>query len=69
MSRYQIVLRGHVDARWSEWFEGFEIDRLENGTTLLSGAAIDQSALHGQLARIRDLGLTILSVQAVPKAP
>lgn len=65
--RYQIHLKGHLDARWREWFGGFEIDHLEGGTTVLTGEVSDQSALHGQLARVRDLGLTIISIQAIPE--
>ena len=64
---YQIHLQGHLDAHWTEWFEDFEINHLKNGTTILTGNISDQSALHGQLAKIRDLGLVILSVQAVPE--
>lgn len=59
---FRIRVRGHLNDRWSEWFEGLAIHRLEDGTTLLVGTVTDQAALHGVLARIRDLGLPLLSV-------
>lgn len=62
---YQIRLRGHLDQRWLPWFEGLEITLLPEGDTLLCGL-LDQSALHGALSRIRDLGLVLLSVQNHP---
>jgi hypothetical protein len=59
---YQIRVRGHLDSRWSEWFNGFSIMYWQEGTVLL-GSVPDQAALHGMLAKIRDLGLTILLVE------
>ena len=59
---YQIRVRGHLDDRWSDWFEGLVIQRHDDGTTALVGPVVDQAALHGVLARIRDLGLPLLSV-------
>jgi hypothetical protein len=62
---YCIRVRGHLDDRWSEWFEGLVIQRRDDGTTVLIGPVTDQAALHGVLARIRDLGLPLLSVNRV----
>jgi hypothetical protein len=62
---YEIRLKGHLEARWVQWFEGLTITLEENGNTLLSGPLVDQSALHGILKRVRDLGLTLLSVNFV----
>jgi hypothetical protein len=59
---YRIRMRGHLDDRWSDWFEGLVIQRQVDGTTLLVGPVVDQAALHGVIARIRDLGLPLLSV-------
>lgn len=59
---YRIHVRGHLDDRWSERLGGLAIQRQDDGTTLLVGAIVDQAALHGVLARIRDLGLPLLSV-------
>ena len=62
---YEILLKGHLDARWAEWFDGLAITLEENGNTLLSGPLADQAALHGILKKVRDLGLTLLSVNSV----
>ena len=62
-----MVLRihGHLSQQWTDWFEGFTIMLEEDGNTLLSGPVVDQSALHGILKRIRDLGMPLLSVNSV----
>ena len=62
---YKIRLKGHLEARWVQWFEGLAITLEENGNTLLSGPLADQAALHGILKKVRDLGLTLLSVNSV----
>jgi hypothetical protein len=60
--RYEIRLEGHLDARWSEWFDGLTLTRDGDGTTLLAGRVVDQAALHGLLQRVRDTGLRLVSV-------
>jgi hypothetical protein len=60
---YQIRVKGILDARWSEWLGGLTIAPQANGETLLTGAVADQAALHGVLARIRDMNLLLLSVE------
>ncbi len=62
---YEIRVRGHLDDRWAEWFEGMTITLEEDGDTLLTGPVTDQAALHGLLKKIRDLGLPLLSVNPV----
>jgi hypothetical protein len=62
---YEIRLNGHLDDRWSEWFEGLTITLEDNGDTLLTGPVIDQAALHGLLKKVRDLGLLLVSVNRV----
>jgi len=62
---YHIRVKGELDARWADWFESFVMASRENGETLLSGAGADQAALHGLLARIRDLNLPLISVNRV----
>ena len=59
---YEIRLKGHLDQRWADWFDGLQITLQANGDTLLIGPVDDQAALHGVLKRIRDLGLPLLSV-------
>lgn len=60
--RCEIRLKGHLDERWSDWFEGLTISRDANGETRLTGPVIDQTALHGLLRKVRDLGLPLISV-------
>jgi hypothetical protein len=73
--RYDIRLRGHLEARWAAWFDGLTVSRGPDGTTLLSGPVADQAALHGVLNKVRDLGLPLVSVTrvgpggTVPPAP
>ena len=62
MSVYEIRVKGHLGGRWSEWFDGLKITNLENGEALLSGEIVDQAALHGVLAKVRDLGLPLVAV-------
>ncbi|MCP4543149.1 MAG: hypothetical protein GY832_39045 [Chloroflexi bacterium] len=62
---YQIRLQGHLDRQWTDWFGGLIITLEENGDTLLTGPVADQSALHGLLRRVRDLGMPLLSVNRV----
>ena len=62
---YQIKVKGHLDQHWSEWFDGLAITHEVKGETALSGPVADQAALHGLLVKVRDLGLTLLSVNRV----
>ena len=64
---YQIRVKGHLNSRWSGWFEGLAISHQDDGTTLLTGALVDQPALHGLIIKIRDLGLPLLSVVRMGK--
>ncbi|MBX3080570.1 MAG: hypothetical protein KF716_02980 [Anaerolineae bacterium] len=67
---YTIRLKGHLDSRWADWFEGFTITLEDNGETLLIGTVVDQSALHGVLRKVRDLGMPLVSVNLVtPEQP
>jgi hypothetical protein len=63
-SHYAIRVKGLLDPHW-EWLEGLTVTHIEPGDTLLTGLIIDQAALHGLIARIRDLNLTLLSVNQI----
>lgn len=62
---YKVWVRGVLDERWSGFFDGLAITSLDDRETLLSGMMADQAALHGLLAKIRDLGLTLLAVKRI----
>ena len=61
---YQLRVAGHLDDHWATWFSGMVLQREIDGTTTVTGPIADQAQLHGLLARIRDLGVTLISVQA-----
>jgi hypothetical protein len=62
---YHIRLKGHLDGHWSAWFDNMTISNEANGEAVLHGPLPDQSALHGILMKVRDLGLPLLAVTTV----
>jgi hypothetical protein len=62
-ARYEIRLRDHIDFAWSDHFEGMSISHEGEDVTVLAGVVADQAALQGLLARVFDLGLSLLSLQ------
>ena len=65
LHKYQIRIQGHLSDSWASCFDGSTLEREENGSTLLYGELPDQSALHGVLMIIRDLGLTLVEVKCL----
>jgi hypothetical protein len=63
--RYELRVEGVLDQRWSDWFDGLQITSEPGGVTVLSGRVADQAALHGLLAKVRDLALPLLSVRRI----
>ena len=61
---YEIRIQGILSPDWTEWFEDMEI-RQEKGQTILRGRIVDQAALHGLLTKVRNLNLTLLSINPV----
>lgn len=62
---YQIRIKGHLDNRWRDWFDGMTISLEDNGDTLITGPVVDQAALHGLVKKVRDLGLPLISVNRI----
>lgn len=60
---YEIRLQGRLDERWATWFEPMTIEPAPDGVTVLRGHIVDQAALHGILARLRDLGVPLISIK------
>ena len=65
---YEIRIDGHLDDRWSAWFDGVGLSTEDDGTTLIRAEVADQAALHGLLQKVRDVGLPLISVIATPSA-
>ena len=59
----EIIVKGHLDIDWSGWFEGLTVTHNDKGETMLSGQIRDQAALYGIIAKMRDMGLFLISVK------
>ena len=62
IQRYEIRVCGRLGTRWASWFDGMTLAHEGDATTVICGPVVDQAALHGQLQKLRDLGLTLLSL-------
>ena len=62
MTTYEIRVKGHLDQRWSAWFDGMTITNEANGDAIISGRLVDQAALHSLLIKVYNLNLTLISV-------
>ena len=65
LEQYQLRIRGHLDSSWADGFEGLVLTRENDGTTSLRGPVVDQAALHGMLAKVRDIGATLIAVNLI----
>jgi hypothetical protein len=65
MLRVELVVKKRINFNWSEWFEGLTIRHTDQDETILCGNVVDQAALYGLLAKLRNLGLPLLSVKSV----
>jgi hypothetical protein len=65
-AHYETRVAGVLEARWSAWFDGLEVTGDDqHGETVIAGPVADQAALHGLLAKVRDLGLTLIAVHRI----
>jgi hypothetical protein len=67
MTKYEIIIKGHLGSTWNSWFDDMDISSLPEGDTLISGRFKDQSHLHGILNKIRDLGIQLVKVEKKEK--
>jgi hypothetical protein len=66
MTTYEFRVTGHLDGHWAAALEGLELEHHSDGTSTLTGQLADQAELHGILARLRDIGAALISVQRLP---
>jgi hypothetical protein len=67
--QYEIRVQGRLGSRWSAWFDGLTLTTEDDGVTVITGPVVDQSALHGLLQKLRDVGIPLLSLTQLPTAP
>jgi hypothetical protein len=68
MQRVEIRVKGQIDRHWSDWLGGLTITHTDQNETVLTGPIVDQAALHGLLAKLRDMALPIVSVNLSEEA-
>ena len=68
-AHYELRIYGHLDEHWSAWFCGLTLIREDDGNTTLRGPVIDQAELHGLLTKLRDLGITLISLASIKSVP
>jgi len=66
-AQYHILIEGGFSQDWASWFDGLDVIPQEENRTLLSGCLADQTALHGVLLKLRDLGIPIIEIKRVEK--
>ena len=65
MQRVEIRIEGHLDPTWEDWLDGFTLTHSEGGETVLTGSVRDQAALYGLIAKLRDLGVKLVSIKSL----
>jgi hypothetical protein len=65
--QYEIRVEGHLGSRWSAWFDGLRLTNEDDGTTVIRGPVVDQAALHGLLQKLRDVGVSLVSLAPLPR--
>ena len=63
--KYEIRIDASLDTCWADWFDGMQITKEPDDVTVIAGEVVDQAELHGLLAKVRDLGVTLISVRSV----
>ena len=63
MQNLEIRVKGHLDPKWAEWFDGVTLTHTEDGDTILGGTVRDQAAIYGLIAKLRDLGVSLVSIR------
>ena len=66
MQHIEICIEGHLDLTWEDWLDGFTLIHDGQGKTILTGEVVDQAALYGIIAKLRDLGVELISVNFNP---
>ncbi len=67
MQSLEIRVEGHLDKTWSEWLDGFTLTHTKEGETILTGEISEQAGLYGLLAKLRDLGVVLISIDLAPR--
>ena len=62
MQYIEIRVKGHLDTSWTEWLEGFTLNHTDKDETILTGSVPDQAALYGLIAKLRDLGVSLIAL-------
>jgi hypothetical protein len=66
IQQYEIRVRGHLGSRWVAWFDGLTLTDEDDGSTTIRGPVVDQSALHGLIHKLRDVGIPLISLRPLP---
>ena len=68
MQKVEIRIEGHLDESWAEWLGEFTFQYTEQNETVMAGDVKDQAALYGLIAKLRDLGIKLISVNSIQRS-